>query len=349
MILFKRKATGFFAVLLMLMVALPNASYAQKKKSKKSKTKDKEEKLYEMVSNEPEDAKNLHISLSPFFFDLSLFNGAAGADLGAYYNYNNKFAVHGIYQYGLYYDNGSENVLSSYTSNTGVSASGNSPFRNLQLGGTYFFKSDLKDVTEKITVKSETSGNVTTNYYLPVPAKELNLYGARVGFHSLKSNISAGSSNSNIEFVARPKDGGTSRTYDYGDYSTMMGMNMINLGISRSKISDIVIEVTNLGEREVKHKSEIYLDFLYAPSIVYSDMIIQETNSNGDEQIIVANVNDSTARSRFGIRAGYNVYSTSVVGLSYGFEGGLRPGPGSSALNLLYMNVRIAVSLNAKL
>ncbi len=340
------KSAGFAAAMAFAVFAAPHAALAQKKGSKKGTGKDKE--LYKLIRNDPEGAKNLHVTVSPFFFDLSVFNGAAGADLGAYYNFNNKFAVHGAYQYALYYDNGSENVINSYTSNTGVSASGNSPFRNIQFGGTYFFFSQLKSVTENITVKSESSGRVTTNYYIPVPADELTMYGARLGFHSLRSNISAGSGNT-VGFVAIPKDGSPNRVYDYGNYSTMMGMNMINLGVSRTTVTDILIDVTDIGERESKGKSEVYLDLLYAPAIVYSDMLIQGSNSSGSNEIITANVNDSTARSRFGIRAGYNTYSTSVVGLNYGIEGGLRPGPGSSALNLIYLNVRIAVSLNAKL
>jgi hypothetical protein len=340
---------AYLALLLTFLVANPFGSYAQKKRSRNSKDKDKEEKLYDMVSNDPEAARNLHVTISPFFFDLSVFNGAVGADLGAYYNFMNKFAVHGTYQYGLYYDNGLQNGISDYSGNTGVSASKSTPFRNLQIGGTYFFKTDLIDYTEDIVVKSESKGNVTTNYYIPVPAKYLTLYGARIGFQSLKSNISTGSSSS-IEFVAIPKDGSATRRFSYGDYTTMMGMNVINLGVSRTKITDVVIDVAGgLGERSVRDKREIYLDVLYAPAIVYSDMIIQDQNLNGDDHIFTANVNDSTARSRFGIRAGYNVYSPSIVGLSYGFEGGLRPGPGNQPLNLIYMNVRIALSLSAKI
>lgn len=298
-----------------------------------------EKPLYSITENDPEKAKNLHLGLYPLFIDMNALNFALGAAANLQYNFRNKINLSANYYYA-YADRAA-------SAEYGFSAETTSPAINKSLVGTYYY-------TRKLFSRTETPFNVTDGSIsrgMPIELKRLWLFGVRGGIHSVKTNIlNYGNA---MKLQGYFKDSSASKIVDLQhdrDYSTMMEMNMISVGISRTTIRDYVLDVRDIGKVSNKEITELYFDAFYAPAIVYSNMnyYVFDGNKVGRPDYYEVVINEHTPRSRIGGRVGYNIILNNVTGFFGGAELGIRPGQVERLSNVYFM-LRIGYGLSLRI
>jgi len=306
---------------------------------------------YEVDSNDPANAPNLSFSIFPFYADIYTLNYNLGYGLQGDYRLNNKLNFNFSYR-GAYLDRFSKST-DNLGQMHGYSRDEDKLANSYGFGLTYYFKNDLSDHEEEITLKTKHSGNTEINYVMDIPSKRLKLFGIRAGYEALNSSILSG--NGNIVFegtLVTPDNSASTNFSGQGPYSTYMKSGMITVGICRTKISDLHINVEQFGERYTAAVREVYFDVLYATGITFSDMLVSSSNTMGAITYHAYDVN-ATGKSKIGFRLGYSDhfnYKFKALG-TFGMELGLRPGPKDGFDNfslLLKFGMNLSVRAGAK-
>ncbi len=294
------------------------------------------------VSNTPEDMNNLHLAISPIYLDANNLNIAFGYGAELTYLLKNRININARYQ-RAYMDRAEEDHPDV---SPGLAATGSSPSRNFDLGFTYYFRHDTSHAPESIFIERKRLNNSDLSFTVDVPAKRMRLWGARGGFIAFKTFIK--DIENKIGFKGYLREDPASQIINFsGAYSTMMESNTFYMGISRLDITNLLVEVEGLGMRGSKRRAELYADVMYAPNIVYYNMSAHGTaNSIGFQEY---NVSRLTPRSRFGARLGYTRWSVSPLGIGFGAEVGVRPGPAAGVLYNTYINLRASVNLSTRI
>jgi hypothetical protein len=323
------KAKNIFSVLF-LVAGLSTGLSAQKNKNKDNPDPDKTYN-YSVRGNDPENAANLIVTVNPVYANFYTLNINLGYDFNVNYRMNNKIALSGFYSKS-YLDrfektNGNSSVYHGFADEEQLGVT------NYGFGGVFFFKNDLKQVEEEVTLKSTNNGSVTTRYIMKIPAKRLQLFGLRGGYEVFNSPIHSG--NGNIDFIAypAPDSSGQAQSLGSGSFSTMMYSGTLNIGICRTKISNLFIDVNGYGERQATSVNELYIDVMYATKLTFADMLIsyQSWNNSGGAFFdqYQPYVVDNTLKSKLGFRIGYSSYANDKFTAfgNFNIEAGMRPGP----------------------
>ena len=292
-----------------------------------------------IIKNNPEKAANLHIGLSPAYIDANNSNIALGFGAEAAFLWNNRLNLSARYQHA-YLDRIEEDKLDNAP---GLASTGSMPSRNAEFGAIYYFKKDTSAIPESIFISRRKLAGDNIDISINVQAKRLRLWGLRSGFIAYKSFIR--DNEGAIEFKGYIVDDPTQQIINFhGAYSTMMETNTIYAGISRLDISDLLLQIEGHGQRTKQRRAELYADIMYAPEIVYYNMSARGTaNSIGFQEY---NINTFTPRSRFGARFGFTRWSLQPLGVGFGAEVGVRPGPPAGAVYNTYINLRASVNLS---
>ncbi|MGZ5244160.1 MAG: hypothetical protein ACXWEY_12570 [Bacteroidia bacterium] len=282
-------------LLVFILSILPFTMSAQRQK--KELPKDAVVK-YKILENNPENASKLNISITPFYVELSQVNTVSGAMAEVNCIIENTFGVYGRFQNAMHNDGEIRtSIFNGPDGGGGMSAAISQRFRNIEFCGTHYFKHTNSVYNGKIVVRTEYSGGKKILYYIVVPSRRLHLWGARLGFQSLRSTVSADRNSFAFDAIINNNN---RLLLDNSYYSTMMGMNTINVGGSFTSIIDAIADVEGLGKKKMRSISEFYADVLFAPSIVYTDMAILVDGKD----VTIGDVNEYTKRSRLGLRLG---------------------------------------------
>lgn len=304
---------------------------------------------YTLIRNNPEEPKNLGISVFPFTLDYNDINFNMGFQAQLSYMYKTKASIELNYSLA-YVDRMNEDF--NKNSEHGYSIDGTSGAKKFEVLSHIFLKKTLKDVFETPHVKFAYSGSTRIDYRVKIPAKRLDLIGLRLGFISGSGYIQ--NTNGSISFqgyhVNDPSK--TLKQFSGSGYSTMMNYKTVVLGLSYTKISDLIINIEGYGEKKLLVETEWYLDLLYAPSITYADMTIPDSYNGSSGSFYDYqryNVNDNTKKSKIGARLGWkNTPLTKFSAFYYGIELGLLPGPDIGFGNNFNLGAKVGLKFSAK-
>jgi len=150
--------------------------------------------------------------------------------------------------------------------------------------------------------------------------------GARAGFNYQK--VPAATS------FTQPESGGYA---DEGLVNTNFGY--VHLGISRTKIDNIEVDIEGFGEKSEKASRYLYLDVLVNTNTSFDPAVLapySETNFIAVEQFTT---------TPLGLRLGYKTMPFSKSNWYWGYELGLKSGPSSDVVGLLHSNGYLSISI----
>jgi len=323
------------------ILIIPTLAHAQK--PRKPKKPQEDPFAYTIERNEPDTRKNLHFMFTPFYFDLYVPNINLGYGLSADYIYNNRFMVYTHYDKS-YFD------LTRHTSiannDVGEAAGGYQNFSNLEFGGEYYFFSKVVNTKENMVYKTITYGRPTGgfSFYRVIPAKMQKMFGVRAGYQTYTSVVGG----ETVDFSGYAINDPTKTPFDlagYGgtEYSSIMHVQVLSVGLSLTKIHDLEMTYKNYGPSINLSRTDFYVDMLYATSINYGDVNWNISNGNTPnvEELIV---NQNSPKNNIGFRIGGTINTLNTAGFGCNVETGIRPGTDSK--NGFYFLAKFNFALN---
>lgn len=297
---------------------------------------------YSLLRNEPFELKNLSFTFIPLIIKPNTLGKAFGAmELKAHYRYKNKWGVDGSIQKNVFGENKSDFEFDKYKKIQ--PAYEGKKETDAFLLGRYYFKKTVKDHKAKVTLdlrRTNKGGRVET--YTKIPVQMGILYAFRAGvnmgirqihFKESKADFSGG-------LVDDPMQ--TKLFNGNGTIYTNLNYKVISLGLSKTWLTDICINVDNFGERSTMHLTEVYVDLLYGPQITMDNIYYSQTYVYGEYRNFAEyDINDNKKR-RLGFRVGIVSHSLNVFGFYNGLELGILPGP---SMNNFIHNSYIAYKL----
>jgi len=141
--------------------------------------------------------------------------------------------------------------------------------------------------------------------------------------------------------------------YSLSDTRAMMRSNIASVGIGFSAFRDMKIKLIDedyKGRREEKGQSDVYLDFLYAHSIKFQDIIYNEPDGQGDSRSILMDVSATPVR-KAGFRLGYQFMKsyTSWSGRRFSAELGITPGPKLQMQDQIFIRLKYGFIFGGRL
>jgi len=309
---------GIVCVFFTFILTCPDA-FGQWSKRGKNPPPSEDIPAFKITKNNLKDLGDLELVLVPLKWDAG-YTTNLSFYLEGNYLLNDRLSIGAYTGISYLFDSGNVNIDFQSTD----------LIKNpLQLGlqGEYAFLSKKKKKEYKIVVESEHTGyKEITHYYVPVKGKQFIKMGARAGFNYQKA-LSATS------FI-QPESGGYA---DEGLVNTNFGY--VHLGISRTKIDNIEVDIEGFGEKNEKASRYLYLD------------VLVNTNTSFDPAVPTPfNETDFIATEQFtttplGLRLGYKTMPFSKSNWYWGYELGLKPGPFSDAVGLLHSNGYLSISI----
>lgn len=283
---------------------------------------------YKILRNDPKNARNFTGILEPLYVDLNGLNINAGFNGGFKYRFKNVVAVD--LNYRRAYIQLTEDEFDEFSTH-GFSKYENPKENSLNI---QLEISPIKKVKKvDVTVKLKSSGNVT--YVAEVPADRLNLMSIRTGLQKGVGLVSG----EMIYFEGTPVGTDVSESFGGFNFSNVYRYSTINIGFSYTNITDLITHWEDFGERKTESSFEIYGDLLIAAVMELDNMYV---GSSGN--YIEMDLSD-TPKNRVGGRVGFTDRSLSSVGVSYGGEIGIRPGPVENTN--LYLTFRLGIAFSA--
>jgi hypothetical protein len=284
--------------------------------------------------NEPD----LNIQLNPYYFELYGLNINMGYDAWAQYNHD-WLNVWASFK-GSYLELVNKNTVDEKNSLGGPAISPMS-LQNFEIGLEDNLFSKTEESEELINIGNfggyGFSRNIKTKYRLD--------YGLRLGFQYFQTYVSGDQIHFAGYYINDPEK--KIVNFGLGQVGTNMQENIINIGGSATFSHDYQMDNPTLGTRGIHYRTYLYGDIMFAPEIVYTNIIMKNYPNISREPYTDFNVNTGTPKSRIGARVGFKYYSLKPLGLSFGLELGARPGP--SFADGIYGMLKFGVAVNARL
>jgi hypothetical protein len=291
-----------------------------------------------VIGNYPEHSENLNILLNPAYVDLYGLNVNMGYEASVHYT-RNKFSFWAGYR-GSYYELVIKNTIAEDNS-LGGPADGLATAKNIEIGAEYNYVT-RKETNEELIKLGRHGGY---SFSRRMQADYLLNYGYRFGVQYFETYISGDQVPFSGYFISDPRK--RIINFGLGQVGTVMQENIINLGASMTNTHDLLVKNQWLGKKRVAYKTYIYGDLMFAPAMVYSNVIMKSYPNLSRLQYTDFDINTATPKSRFGARVGFTYYDLSTIGLTFGLEAGLRPGP--NVATGFYAMAKFGVSINAKI
>jgi hypothetical protein len=304
---------------------------------------------YSILTDEPDDYKNVSISLEPFNADFYMSNATIGWDVRADALLLKRFDIRGEYKKSYLDVLTSTQSIGHLPSPTG----GLEKCSNMELGGTFYFYAKTKSRSIKITLSSSQSGNYTYTKYIMVPAHKRVMWGLRGGVFAGKNNIHI-TENQAQDFYclnkANNKDTmrigdftNTTDGYDtYGAYSALRNMTLY-AGITHRTITNLVIKTDSYRKKGNRMMTDIYFDYLIAPVLSMQDVM---TTTKVWSVETMAGI-----KQRTGWRVGFAFRGSVRPYLSFKTEFGSKPGIilKKEVMSKYYINLNMGLNIPLKI
>jgi hypothetical protein len=193
----------------------------------------------------------------------------------------------------------------------------------------------LKTIGNRVILNSTHFGRYTLTTSINVPAEARRIFAVRGGFQYFHNNykihnditkklgendIQAKDKNGNLYYVF---DGATFETINY-----VVNSYGLYAGLDFKTIRDLVIHTPEYGTKRTKKISNIYMDVLFAPGMIYT----LKPNDNQASTFKNTDINISeNKRKPLGWRIGWQYVFNTTVGFNMKTELGQQPGPASQS------------------
>ena len=302
-----------YILLPLLFIFCAELSFAQKRKSV----------TYSRTYDQPKDINKLYIKLQPIYGELFSTNSTAGIGLEVEYYLTNKvnFIANIRLPYAKSFDKERDHALKMDTNEPKIKYDN---FTQAEFGITYHIKDVIKEKDLKMILinnhQLKERGKLTSvaNHIL-VPAKLRKVFGARLGTYYYKTTLSLSNSLKNQELELSPVSQNKSipNLNDTTDAFVNFSSTGLYAGLSISWIRNVIVETNkrygNLADNSIL---DLYLDFLYSPSLAFGDLFY-EGNEYSTEEI---------KTNPLGMRLGLMNKHSHTLSWGYGVEMGYKPG-----------------------
>lgn len=287
-------------ILSFIFIALTTATMAQ-------------EVNYRIISDDPENIKAFSLSLEPMYCDLSGTNIHLGYSVRADLLILRRMELRADFRRAYLDINGQETDKSYYhpKNDAKMAIYG-------EAGVSLFLTDRLKKTNAKLVLSSRSDGSYTYTKYIMVPATKRKMWGVRGGIYN--NRLAYEMDGTDSFFVM--KDDQDNEVPATDNTVTMMNTTSLYGGLHWKSIVDLVA-TTDYGTRKAGGMVDFYIDFLFAPVVVFGDV-----KSPQDVEYALKAKSDHV--KRMGWRAGWAYRHPNKVGISYKFEFGARPGFRSS-------------------
>ncbi len=287
---------------------------------------------YKVVYDDPMDVPNLFISVSPFYCEASAVGNAANIGFAFQGNYNlgKRLAFEASFANAYLDLNARNNNLVTGTEKP------LSKHKQIEGGATFFFRSRLKNKSVQITLAATQS----SKSYINAPSTIHAQTGLRGGVFYYNYAIQAEGKDYFTGTNTETKSDTALSEYNYHGISTNMNVAGSYIGLIRRKTVDICIQAAGYGQKSHSKIGEIYADVLFAPVVVYSDVVLTKSN--------VKYSLSSTASKFIGWRVGYQIFKPKTVGWQARLEFGQKPGWGVKSGYYLLAGWSLTFGIKAK-
>jgi hypothetical protein len=292
---------------------------------------------FSVIANNPEHEQNLSVFLYPGYFELYGLNINMGYETMLRYSNNRNFSAWALYR-GSYFEFVSKNTVNEENS-IGGPATSPATLKNFEIGGEYIFNHLVEKNDESVYIGRFGGYKATRN----INADYARDYGLRLGVQYFETYISG----DQIPLKGYYENDPSKKTVNFGlgQLGTNLEENIIGLGLSMASTHDLVLNNQTLGTRKNHYRSYLYGDILYAPAMVYTNVVVKGYPIISGLPYTDFNVN-ATEKMRVGLRMGFIYYDLSPLDVSFGLEGGSRPGP--SFVTGLYALAKFGIAINSK-
>jgi hypothetical protein len=296
---------------------------------------------YKVTSDDPSRIKPFSISLEPLVLDMHVANMTFGYSLRADLLFLNRLEFRGDFRKSYFDMNANDAKETLPLAKNGVKKSS-----FYEAGATLFLFDKVKRRNLKIVLSSTRIGNYEYTRYIMVPGNKRKMWGVRGGLYNLSTAfIFEKGTHSYTSF----KNGADEVQMDATLFSRAIAMThtpVLHAGIHWKSITNLFVS-TDYGTRGNSGVNDFFIDFLYAPAILVSDI------KNPDGTIWDVNVPAANKRN-IGWRAGWIIRRPESTFMSCKMEIGSRPGirskGGLSLYNeTVYMMMTLGVNIPARI
>jgi hypothetical protein len=297
-------------------------------------------------------SRNASITVYPLIIDLNSWNGFVGGGFRGYYRWENTFGIEAGFQKN-YLEK--KNKVNIYDESTVRPAIEGRPAQQWHVNTKWYFVKKTRYSKSKVILDQQNYGDRKVITYTKVPSNIGILYSLSLGInHGITAvNIKGKSRTTAIE-VGNPSNKIiiTDRTV-----GTTLSYSIMNLGLTKTWLTDVAINAQNYGRRDNKHFTEFYADLLFATQLKMDNIYIGRAYTlpwmNYPTEYLdfkEYSVNHKQNFRRMGARVGVLSHPLRVFGFYLGVETGLRPGPRMNKIaGHYYFNFRVGLNFSAKI
>ena len=286
--------------------------------------------MIDMLEEAPEKVSFLALQLPIWHLSGSRINTSL-LDLKGSLSYVGKGKVNGevSYKYGL----GDQilpesNERMDYPNNDMVMSIYN-PDRaqDFSATGTFFVSEKLKDVEERIRLKTE--GKVVT--VTDVKTKQLVKTGINIGYSQGFTWYNMNNMELNVASIDNPND---QQVVSFNSMSSMQNYKFIKLGLNITKSVGLKLNAEGYGERESRNISVMNFNVIYALQNEFDDVYVGRYNTDNNEvELMKYTMDGLNTKLPFGFEFTYKEF---VKKSAFSYEIGVKYLPGlMSQINLM--------------
>jgi len=278
----------------------------------------------EILSDHPEDMKIIRFHLPLWELTGSKMNTSIyDANAGFFAQLGNRWIFTASYSYQV----GDRIAPDTYEDQDYInhpvmmSVNKNTHANHLFVSGTYFFREKVEKKNMSILVKKR--GDM--NYEVWVPGKELIRTGIRLGYTQGVTWYCMNNAKLRAQVTDNPS--AAAQDFNLNSMTTMMEYTNLHVGISRSRLTNLLVKLDKYGKRRNSDLTIWNFDLLFSVrnklDNVYADT--GESTGNNIRSYQVYNINDYNKKLKIGASVGFR-YLPPTSMISMGWEIGYFPG-----------------------